>query len=75
MEKQIILEIDASDFVSTSLPLQNYADRSSIFLVVFVIQKHSLLQCNHNIYDEEFFATIHCFQEWRPKLKKNIFLL
>jgi hypothetical protein len=33
--------------------------------------KHSAIECNHEIYDEELLAIIRCLKEWRPELESS----
>lgn len=75
LERKVIVEIDVSDFVSTSIFLQNSADRSLFFPLAFVSKKHSTLECNYKIYNKEFFAIIQYCKELKIKLKESTFLL
>jgi hypothetical protein len=37
--------------------------------VAFFSKKHSVTECNYEIYDKELLAIIRCFEEWRPELE------
>ena len=67
-EKEIILETDASDYVSAGV-LSQYGDDSILRPVAFFSKKHSMTECNYEIYDKELLAIVRCFEEWRPELE------
>ena len=67
-EKEIILETDASDYVSAGV-LSQYGDDGTLRPVAFFSKKHSITECNYEIYDKELLAIIRCFEEWRPELE------
>jgi hypothetical protein len=67
-EKQIVLETDASDYVSAGV-LSQYGDDGILRPVAFFSKKHSVTECNYEIYDKELLAIIRCFKEWRPELE------
>lgn len=60
--KEIILETDASDFVSAGV-LSQYDDARVLYPVAFFSKKHSAAECNYEIYDKELLAIIRCFEE------------
>ena len=66
--KQVVVETDASDFVSARV-LSQYDDKNVLCPVAFFSKKHSSVECNYEIYDKELLAIIRCFEEWRPELK------
>lgn len=67
-EKDIVVETDASDFVSGGVLSQ--PDESGILHpVAFFSKKHSPAECNYEIYDKELLAIVRCFEEWRPHLE------
>jgi hypothetical protein len=37
--------------------------------VAFFSKKHTLAECNNEIYDKELIAIIRAFEEWRPELE------
>lgn len=67
-EKEIIVETDASDYVSAGI-LSQYDDTQTLRPVAYFSKKHSPAECNYEIYDKELLAIIRCFEEWRPELE------
>lgn len=67
-EKDVILETDASDYVSAGV-LSQYGDDGILRPVAFFSKKHSATECNYEIYDKELLAIVRCFEEWRPELE------
>jgi hypothetical protein len=61
-EKEIILETDASDYVFAGV-LSQYGNDRILRLVAFFSKKHSVTECNYEIYDKELLAIIRCFKE------------
>jgi hypothetical protein len=66
--KEVILETDASDYVSAGV-LSQYDDSGVLRPVAFFSKKHTPAECNYEIYDKELLAIIRCFEEWRPELE------
>lgn len=66
--KEVILETDASDYVSAGA-LSQYDDNGVLRPVAFFSKKHTPAECNYEIYDKELLAIIRCFEEWRPELE------
>lgn len=66
--KDVIVETDASDYVSAGV-LSQYDDEGVLHPVAFFSKKHSVTECNYEIYDKELLAIIRCFEEWRPELE------
>ena len=67
-ERKIIVETDASDYVSAGI-LSQYDDEGILHPVAFFSKKHSPAECNYEIYDKELLAIIRAFEEWRPELE------
>ena len=67
-DREIILETDASDYVSAGV-LSQYDDDGILHPVAFFSKKHSVTECNYEIYDKELLAIVRCFEEWRPELE------
>jgi len=67
-EKEVLLETDASDYVSAGV-LSQVGDDGILRPVAFFSKKHSITECNYEIYDKELLAIIRCFEEWRPELE------
>lgn len=66
--KDVILETDASDYVSAGV-LSQTDDEGILHPVAFFSKKHTSTECNYEIYDKELMAIIRCFEEWRPELE------
>ncbi len=66
--REVVLETDASDYVSAGV-LSQYGDDGIMRPVAFFSKKHSNTECNYEIYDKELLAIIRCFEEWRPELE------
>ena len=66
--KEVILETDASDYVSAGV-MSQYGDDGVLYPVAFFSKKHSVTECNYEIYDKELLAIVRCFEEWRPELE------
>ena len=62
-EKQIIVETDASDYVSAGI-MSQYDDNGVLHPVAYFSKKHSPAEYNYEIYDKELMAIIRCFEEW-----------
>ncbi|KAH0610717.1 uncharacterized protein H6S33_011144 [Morchella sextelata] len=62
-EKEITVETDASDYVSAGV-LSQYDDNGTLRPVAYFSKKHSLTECNYEIYHEELLAIIRSFEEW-----------
>jgi hypothetical protein len=67
-DREIIVETDASDYVSGGI-LSQYDNEGRLHPVAFFSKKHSPAECNYEIYDKELMAIIRCFEEWRPELE------
>jgi hypothetical protein len=66
--REIIMEMDTSDYVSTSV-LSQSNDDGILHPVAFFSKKHSPAKCNYEIYDKELMAIVRAFKEWRPELE------
>jgi hypothetical protein len=67
-DREIIVETDASDYVSAGV-LSQYDDEGILHPVAFFSKKHTPAECNYEIYDKELMAIIRAFEEWRPELE------
>ena len=67
-KREIIVETDASDYVSAVI-LSQHTDDGILHLVAFYSKKHSPAECNYEIYDKELLAILRAFEEWRPHLE------
>jgi hypothetical protein len=70
-DRDIIVETDASDYVSTGV-LSQYDDDNILYPVAYFSKKHSPAECNYEIYDKELMAIMRAFEEWRPELQSII---
>ena len=61
-EREIIVETDASDYVSAGM-MSQYDDNGVLHPVAYFSKKHSPAECNYEIYDKELMAIIRCFEE------------
>jgi hypothetical protein len=67
-DKPIVLETDASDFVSGGV-LSQPDEENVLHPVAYFSKKHSPAECNYEIYDKELLAIVRAFEEWRPHLE------
>src|SRR6266566_3003228 len=67
-EADIVVETDASDYVSAGV-LSQYDKDGVLHPVAFFSKKHSPAECNYEIYDKELLAIVMIFEEWRPHLE------
>jgi len=65
-EREVIIETDASDYVSAGVLLQR-DDERVLHPVAYYSKKHLLTECNYDIYDKELMAIIKALEEWRPE--------
>jgi hypothetical protein len=70
-DRQIVVETDASDYVSAGI-LSQYDEEGVLHPVAFFSKKHSPAECNYEIYDKELMAIVRCFEEWRPELESTV---
>src|SRR5205807_7263902 len=63
-EKDVVIETDASDFVSAGIMSQR-DDEGILHPVAYYSKKHSPAECNYDIYDKELMAVVRAFEEWR----------
>jgi hypothetical protein len=57
LDWDIIVEIDTSDYVSTSV-LSQYNDDNILHPVAYFSKKHSPMECNYEIYNKELMAIV-----------------
>ena len=67
---EILVETDASDYVSAGVISQN-DDNGILHSVAFFSKKHTPAECNYEIYDKELMVIIRCFEEWRAELEST----
>ena len=66
--KEITLETDASNLVSTGI-LSQPDDEGILHPVAFYSKKHSPAECGYPIYDKELLVIVLAFKHWRPLLQ------
>lgn len=66
--KEVVVECDASDFVSSGI-LSQEDDQGVLHPVAFMSKKYDPAECNYEIYDKELLAIVRCFECWRPELQ------
>jgi hypothetical protein len=64
--REVIIETDASDYVSAGV-LSQRDDDGVLHPVAFLSKKHSPAECNYDIYDKELMAIIKALEEWRSE--------
>jgi len=64
--REVIIETDASDYVSAGV-LSQRDDEGVLHPVAFCSKKHSPAECHYDIYDKELMAIIKALEEWRPE--------
>jgi len=67
-DREIIVETNASDYISAGILFQ-YDDDGVLRPVAFYSKKHSPAECNYEIYDKELMAIVRAFEEWRHHLE------
>jgi hypothetical protein len=67
----VIVEMDASDYISASM-LSQYDNDNVLHPMAYFSKKHSPIECNYKIYDKELMAIVRAFEEWRPELQSII---
>ncbi len=71
-DKQIVVECDASDYVTGGV-LSQFDSTNTLRPVAYFSKKHTPAECNYEIYDKELMAIIRCFEAWRPELEGSAF--
>jgi len=67
-DREIIVEKDASDYVSAGI-LSQHDDDCVLHPMAFYSKRHSAAEYNSEIYDKELMAIVRAFEEWRPHLE------
>jgi hypothetical protein len=70
-DRDVIVETDASDYVSTGV-LSQYDDDNVLHPIPYFSKTHSPAECNYEIYHKELMAIVWAFEEWRPELQSVI---
>jgi hypothetical protein len=69
--QDIIIEIDTSDYVSTSV-LSQYDDDNILYPIAYISKTYSPAEYNYEIYNKQLIAIIRAFEEWLPELPSVI---
>ena len=73
-ELPIIIETDASDYISAEI-LSQY-NKSWVFRpIAYYPKKHNPAKCNCEIYNKELMAIVRAFEHWRLKLESSAHLI
>jgi hypothetical protein len=70
-DRDVIVETDASDYVSASM-LSQYDDNNVLHPMAYFSKKHSPAEWNYDIYDKELMAIVRAFEKWHPELQSVI---
>jgi hypothetical protein len=65
-EEEIVLETDASSYVSAGV-LSQYDDQEVLHPVAFFSKKHTPAEENYDIYNQELGAIVKSLEHWRPE--------
>ena len=65
---KIVIETDASDYMSEGI-LSQYNEDEVFHLIVYFSKKHNSAECNYKIYDKKLMAIVHTFEEWHSELE------
>ena len=71
-DKQIVVESDASDYVTEGV-LSQFDSINTLQPVAYFSKKHTPVECNYEIYDKELMSIIRCFETWRAELDGSAF--
>ena len=74
LEKQIILEIDASDYV-IGMCISQLDNKERLRLVIFYLRKMISVKFNYEIYDKKFLVIITTFNKWHIYLREFKYLI
>ena len=60
--REIVVKIDASDFVSGEI-LSQYDEQGELYSIAYFFKKYNLAEYNYEIYDKELIIIIRVFEE------------
>ena len=66
-ERDVIVETDASDYVSAGV-LSQYGEDGILHPVAYFSTKHSPAKCNYEIYDKELMAIVRAFKHMASRV-------
>jgi hypothetical protein len=70
-EKEIVLETDASSYVSAGI-LSQYDVQGILHPVAILWKKHTSAEENYEIYDQELGAIVKSLEQWRPEREGSV---
>jgi hypothetical protein len=70
-EKEIVLETDASSYVSAGV-LSQYDDQGVLHPVAIFSKNHSPAAENYKIYDQDSGAIVKSLEQWRPECEGSV---
>ena len=70
VEREIIVETDASDYVFVGI-ISQYDDNGILHPIAYFSKKYLPAEYNYEIYDEELIAIIWYFEEWQLELEST----
>ena len=62
-DKECVVEIDISDYVSSAVLSQPDHD-GALHPITFLSYCHLPAECNYKIYNKELLAIVYAFEEW-----------
>ena len=71
-DREVIIEKDASKYVSAGV-LSQYDDQGVLHPVANFSKKHSLAECNYDIYEKELLVIIKALEEWEPECEGAVY--
>ena len=69
---KIVIETDASDYVSEGILFQ-YNENEVLHSIIYFSKKHNSVKCNYKIYDKKLIIIIHAFEKWHSELESFTF--
>jgi hypothetical protein len=74
LEKEIVMETDASNCVSPDV-LSQYEDQGVLHPMALFSKKHTPAEENSEIYDQELGAIVKSLEQWKPKCEGSAHLI
>jgi len=69
---KIVIEIDALNYVFKDIFFQ-YNENKILYLVVYFLKKHNLVECNYEIYNKKLMIIVYAFKKWWSELENFIY--
>ena len=74
LNREVLVEADASDYVSIGI-LSQRDKKEVLHPIAFFFKKHSPTECNYEIYNKKLITIVRCFEEWRAKLEGLLYII